>query len=257
MLRSDEGIRRRSRGATREEANMEERTQAPPGLHVFAAGSLQTPFDQLAELWRTTSALPIVLSYANARDLAERIDAGERADVFASASPEHPAALHARGLVEQPRPFATNHLVIAVPAHSRAREIGVLGQPGCRVVIEVEGIPLGDYTRTLLRLLDEVIGNDFAAAAIANVVSQEQKVSAVLERLYRDQADVAVVYNTDIPPTAGRLRAIEVPVRVVGTYVIAGVLASPQPAAAAAWLALIEAPGGREILRQAGFDAAG
>lgn len=132
--------------------------------------------------------------------------------MFASASPHDPAALHARGLVESPRPFASNHLVVAVPSGSRASDARALAATGCRVVIEAEGIPLGDYTRTLLGRLEGRFGAGFATAALANVVREELTVAAVAERLLAGEADAAVLYNTDVAASHGRLRAIEVPV---------------------------------------------
>jgi molybdate transport system substrate-binding protein len=227
--------------------------EAQTSLHVLAAGSLRASFDALAAEWSAGGELPATLSYANARDLAARIKDGEPADVYASASPEHPAALHALGLLDEPRPIATNRLVVAVPVGSAAREPDVLALPGTRVVIEVEGIPLGDYTRVLLERWGEARGRDFVSTVMANVVRQEESVAAVLQRLRRGEADAAVLYNTDVQTAGGRLRAIEAPVPVFGTYVAATVRASRQPDVARAWLALITGPVGGRILRAAGF----
>jgi molybdate transport system substrate-binding protein len=226
----------------------------PRRLRVFAAGSLRAPFDALAAAWAQGSAVAVEVTYDNARELARRIEAGEPADVFASASPADPAALHAAGLVDEPRPFATNRLVVAVPAASDARDARTLAQPGARVVIEVEGIPLGDYTRSLLTQLDRCFGAGFAQQVLANVVTQEQTVTAVVERLTRGEADGAVLYDTDVVASAGRLRALAVPVAVRGTYVVATVRSAHE--AAAAWLSMLEGPTGRSVLRAAGFDPA-
>lgn len=225
-------------------------------LSVLAAGSLRAPFDSLAAHWRARDPLPVTVSYDNARELAARIAAGEPADVFASASPHDPAALHARGLVESPRPFASNHLVVAVPSGSRASDARALAATGCRVVVEAEGIPLGDYTRTLLGRLEGRFGAGFATAALANVVREELTVAAVAERLLAGEADAAVLYNTDVAASHGRLRAIEVPVgaEVRGTYVIAAVCRARQPRAATEWVELACGPVGRRALLLAGFD---
>ena len=230
--------------------------QLGPGtLNVFAAGSQQASIESLAAEWRRRRPLAVAVSYANARDLAQRIVDGEPADVFASASPEHPAALHARGLLDEPRPFATNRLVVAVRSDSDARDARVLAQSGSRVVIEVQGVPLGDYTRILVERLEELFGRGFARAVSGNVVSEEQTVGAVIDRLCSGQADVAVLYSTDVPPISGDVRAIEVPsgAAVQGTYVIATVRAGRQPDAANAWVDLIQGPMGEQVLRAAGF----
>ncbi len=220
-------------------------------LRVFAAGSLKPAFDVLA------AAAPgsLHLDYANARDLEQRIVAGAPADVFASASPDHPARLRAAGLADDPAAFATNRLVIAVPQQSEAGDVGVLATPGTRVVIEVEGIPLGDYTRELLRGLDGIEGAGFAAAVVANVVAQEQTVDAVAERLLAGGGDAAVLYATDVAARPGALRAIELPpgaaVRV--TCVACAISASAHRAQATAWVGALTAPAAAATLRAAGF----
>jgi molybdate transport system substrate-binding protein len=176
-------------------------------LRVFAAGSLRPAFDRLA----AASPQPVALTYANARDLAERISDGVPADVFASASAEHPRLLHGAGLVTTPRPFATNRLVVAVPSACRTQTADVLAASGARVVIEVAGIPLGDYTRLMLLRMDEVAGAGFSALAMTNVVAEEQVVDAVAARLLAGDADAGVLYATDVAARAPRLRAIELP----------------------------------------------
>jgi len=225
------------------------------GLRVFAAGSLRPAF----ELLGAADPGGPQFAYANARDLAERIERGERVDVFASASAEHPRALHAAGLVGEPRPFASNALVVAVPATSPAREPAVLAAPGTRVVIEVEGIPLGDYTRELLARLDELEGAEFAARVFANVVAQEQTVDHVAALLVAGEADAGVLYATDVAARPGELRVIALPAgaAVQVTCVACVVAASAQPAAAAAWVERLTAPATQAIMRRAGFGPPG
>lgn len=222
-------------------------------LRVFAAGSLRPAFELVAAAAPQT----LQLHYANARDLADRIEASEPADVFASASPLHPRALHAAGLVGPVRPFATNRLVVAVPAASRARDVTVLAQPAVRVVIEVEGIPLGDYTRTLLARLDGVVAAGFAARTLANVVDEVQTVDVVADRLLAGAADAAVLYATDVAARPGQLRAIEVPPRaqIAVTCAACVVRAAARPRAAEAWVQALTSAPVRALLERSGFGA--
>jgi molybdate transport system substrate-binding protein len=221
-------------------------------LQVFAAGSLRPAFDVLAV--RTPGGL--ALQYANARDLAQRIEAGERPDVFASASEEHPRALYDAGLVSEPRAFASNRLVVAVPTASSARDAAELARPGVRVVIEVEGIPLGDYTRELLALLDKHAGEGFADRVLINVVAQEQTVDIVADRLLTGEADAAVLYATDVAARPETLRAIEMPAGVgvtVTCFACVVSAAAAAPGRASAWLERLTAPSAVGVLRGAGF----
>jgi molybdate transport system substrate-binding protein len=217
-----------------------------PGLHILAAGSLRPAFGRLAGEVR--------IDYANARDLAARIEAGAKVDVFASASPEHPLALREAGLVGEPRAFASNRLVVAVAGGSPAHDFGVLAAPGTRVVIEVAGIPLGDYTREMLGRLDAAD----ADRALANVVAQEQTVDRVAARILAGEADAAVLYATDVAARPGDLRAIELPpgAGVTVTCVACVVAASPHRARADALINWLTGPSGQELMGRAGFGPA-
>jgi len=192
-------------------------------LRIFAAGSLRPAFDRVV----ATSPRALEISYANARDLAQRIAAGEPADVFASASEEHPRLL--------------NDAVIA--------------DPGTRLVIEVAGVPLGDYTRELFGRMEQITSAGFARRAMANVVVEEQLVDAVADRLLAGDADAGVLYATDVAARAPRLRAIEVPgdAQVAATYVACVTTATSQRARAAAWVEGLVMPSTQAILRGAGF----
>jgi molybdate transport system substrate-binding protein len=230
--------------------------QAPatPGggvLRVFAAGSLRPAFGLLPAAAPST----LQLQYANARDLAERITAGEPADVFASASPAHPHAMYAAGLVGPLLEFATNRLVVAVPATSPAQDFTVLAEPGSRVVIEVEGIPLGDYARALLARLGEIVDARFAARTFANVVDEVQTVDVVADRLVAGVADAAVLYATDVAARSGQLRAIELPrtAQIAVTCVACVVKAAARPRAAEAWVEELTSASVRALLERSGF----
>src|SRR5919198_4066900 len=76
-------------------------------LTVYAASSLTDAFQQLEPKAK--------FSFAGSDELAEQIREGGRADVYASASPKYAQALFRAHLVEQPRTFATNRLVVIVP----------------------------------------------------------------------------------------------------------------------------------------------
>jgi len=229
-------------------------TEQRPALRIFAAGSLRPAF----ELLDASSPDPLEITYANARDLAQRIAAGEPADVFASASEEHPRELHDAGLVDEPRAFATNRVVVAVADASPADDVSVLAEPGTRVVIEVAGIPLGDYTREFFDRLELIEDDGFAQRALANVVIEEQLVDAVAARLLAGDADAGVLYATDVAARSPRLRAIEVPAeaRVSATYVGCVTTSSPRRERASTWVSALSGPATAAIMRSAGFGPA-
>jgi molybdate transport system substrate-binding protein len=189
-------------------------------VRIFAAASLRPALQGLEHEF----------VFDNARELAARIEAGEPADVFCSASPKDPDRLHAAGLVRAPVAFATNRLVIAVP-----RDKNVFDFSRARFAIEVEGVPLGDYTREL-----------FKALPVENIAFQETLVDAVAQRVLDGEADAAILYATDVEARPS-LRAIEVQPTIRATYVAA--VASKHRQARAFVNALVDHP----ALLRAGF----
>ena len=121
-----------------------------------------------------------------------RSEQGAPADVYAAASPKYPDELYAAGLVEKPVVFATNRLVLVVPASNPARigDAFDLARPGVKLVIGQAGVPVGDYTR-------KVLANLGLSSALANVVSQETDVKGVVAKVALGEADAGIVYATD------------------------------------------------------------
>src|SRR3954453_2679794 len=75
------------------------------------------------------------LSFAGSDELAAQIRAGARPDVFASANTKLPDQLYAAKLVDRPRVFAANRLVLAVPASgARVTSVNDVAKPGMKVV---------------------------------------------------------------------------------------------------------------------------
>src|SRR4051794_4822528 len=75
-------------------------------------------------------------SFAGSGELAAQIRRGVKPDVFASANTKLPDELYREGLVEKPRVFAGNRLVLAVPADG-AKVTGLedLYRPGVKLAI--------------------------------------------------------------------------------------------------------------------------
>ncbi|RZT97915.1 molybdate ABC transporter substrate-binding protein [Rivibacter subsaxonicus] len=89
-----------------------------PALEVFAAGSLRSALTEVAKAFEQAEpGTGVRLSFGASGLLKDRIAAGERADVFASANMEHPQALATGGAATPVQRFARNALcVLAAPA---------------------------------------------------------------------------------------------------------------------------------------------
>lgn len=212
------------------------------GLTVFAAASLTEVFQELAP--------NVTFNFAGSDELATQIREGAPADVYAAASPRYPDELFEEGLIEEPQIFATNRLVLIVPADNPAgiRSVDDLTAEGVRLVVGAEGVPIGDYTRTVLETLD-------ATDVLENVVSNEEDVKGVVGKITSGAADAGFVYVTDATAAGDDVEAIELPedAQAVVRYPIAVVVASENQDAAAAFVGLVLGEDGQQALADAGF----
>jgi molybdate transport system substrate-binding protein len=220
-----------------------------PRLTVFGAASLQ---GSLSAYGKSFAGARVRGSFAGSDQLAAQIRQGARPDVFASADTTYPAQLYREGLVERPRVFAANRLVIAVPAASRIASLADLTRPGTKLVIGDPSVPVGAYTRQVLARLPAAERR----AVLANVRSQEPEVSSVLAKLLGGAADAGFVYVTDTRAApSGRLRTIPLPERLQPevAYAAAVVRGTSQPGLARRYLGGLLSGRGAVELRRAGF----
>jgi molybdate transport system substrate-binding protein len=182
--------------------------------------------------------------------LAAQIQQGLPADVFASANTGLPWQLHRKGLVTRPVVFTANRLVIVIgrgnPLHLHS--VHDLERSGLKIVIAAAGVPVGDYTRKVLRRLGLSDLVDKAAA-------QETDVREVLAQVVLGQADAGFVYATDARTVKGKVGVIGLPKsaqpRVL--YAAAAVKSSKHLQAAKAWVHRLLTRRAQEKLRAAGF----
>lgn len=212
------------------------------GLTIFAAASLTEVFQELAP--------DVTFNFAGSDELATQIREGAPADVYAAASPRYPGELSEAKLVEEPQIFATNRLVVVVPSDNPAEIESVqdLRADGIKLVVGAEGVPIGDYTRTVLESLG---AND----VLENVVSNEEDVKGVVGKVASGDADAGFVYATDAQAAGDDVRAIELPEEAQAgvEYPIAVVVDTGHRDAAEAFVALVLGEDGRRALEDAGF----
>jgi molybdate transport system substrate-binding protein len=220
-----------------------------PQIAVSAASSMK---EALTACARDYAGATVRLQFAGSDELAAQIRQGVPVDVFAAASPALPAALAKEGKLEAPVAFASNRLVLAVPAGGdKVRSLADLERPGVDLVIGAEGVPVGDYTRKALAAL----GAARRDAVLAHVRSEEPDVKGVVGKLAQKAADAGFVYVTDVEASDGRLRAIELPAKLnpKATYAAGVVKGSKQFDAAQAFVDDLLAGGCHDALLAAGF----
>jgi molybdate transport system substrate-binding protein len=233
-----------------------------PGLTVFAAASLGAAFQDLGTIFeRNYPGRRVRFNFAGSQQLAVQLEHGARADLFASADERWMAYVAERDLLaEAPRIFAHNRLVAILPRANPAGIAGLreLARPDLKLVIAAEAVPVGRYTRMSLSKLSRANGfpRDYQARVLANVVSEEETVKAVVAKVELGEADAGIVYASDATgPVASRLQvlAIPEPQNVVADYPMAVLRGASAPDAAKAFAALVLGPEGQRVLQAHGL----
>jgi molybdate transport system substrate-binding protein len=213
-------------------------------LTIFAAASLTNVFPQIDAKHH--------YSFAGSNALAAQIKQGAPADVFASANTSIPQQLYDAGLVEKPVVFTRNALILIVPKSNpaRIRSVYDLRRNGVKLVVAAPGVPVGDYTRTVLHNL----GLD---DALGNVVSNETDVREVLAKVALGEADAGFVYTTDARAVRGKVATLGIrwSAQPIVQYAVAVVKTSTHKAAARGFVAKLLRPWAQSKLRAAGFLA--
>lgn len=235
-------------------------------ITVYAAASLRDAFLELGPLLeRDAVRTRVRYNFAGSQQLAMQLEQGASADVFASADRRWMNHLEERNLTAgSPTIFAHNRLVVIVPRANPGRIRGLedLGRPGVKLVLGAEAVPVGRYAREMLRRLEGRPGfpASYAVEVLANVVSQEENVKAVVAKVQLGEADAGFVYRSDVGPRLEReLTVLEVPdaANVTASYAVVVLAGARDPAAARAFVDLLLGPEAGRVLSRHGLEPAG
>jgi molybdate transport system substrate-binding protein len=213
-------------------------------LNVYAASSLRDVFTQI-------DASP-AYNFLGSNVLLTQIQRGAPADVFASASPAEPQTLFRQGGCTRPVTFATNKLVMIVAKGNPKGLASVyrLRPGGFRLAVGNPGVPIGVYTRSLLRRLG------LSRVLTKNTVSQEANVANIVTKVALGSADAGFAYVTDGRIASDRVDIVRLPryAQPPVRYGICQVIRSgADTAGAAAFIAKVRSDRGRGLLKAAGF----
>jgi len=140
----------------------------------------------------------------------------------------------------------------------RIKRLQDLARPGLKLVLAGESVPAGKYSREVLAKLSAAPGfpSDFARRALANLVSDEENVKAVVAKVQLGEADAGLAYRSDVTPAvASRVHVLEIPEErnVLAEYPIAIVRQAADTAGARAFVELVLSPEGQRVLGRHGL----
>lgn len=217
---------------------------AAQAINVYAATSLTSVFPALDKSPR--------YSFGGSNTLQLQIERGAPADVFASASPHEAQTLFHEGLCTRPVTFAINRLVLLIPNANPGNVTSVysLRSGGRRISIGQGGVPIGAYTRQLLRRMR------LSSILSSNRVSQQSNVGQVSSQVALGSADAGFVYYTDGLAVKDRTKMLSLPkwAQPPVRYLICTVKrAGVDTAGAKAFIDKVTGRAGRGALKAYGF----
>jgi molybdate transport system substrate-binding protein len=225
-------------------------------LHVFAAASLTESFTTIAAHYHQAHpTLTVAFNFAGAQVLEQQIANGAPADVFASADLANMQKASDAGLVAASQIFARNKLVLILPGTNAARIMTLhdLARKGVKIDIEAANVPAGKYTLEILNKLSQSpdYGSAYKTSVLGNVVSQEDNVKAVVQKVQLGEVDAGFVYQTDVTPSvATKVTVLPIPdaFNVIAQYPIAVVKQTPHFSQAQAFTRYVFSPDGQAVL---------
>jgi molybdate transport system substrate-binding protein len=173
---------------------------------VLAASSLSAVFQDLAPGFVAGHpGATVEFTFAGSQQLRAQLEQGAPGSVFASADRRQMEAAVEAGVVEggTVRVFATNRLVVLVPASNPAKigRFADLSRPGVRIAVADPAVPAGRYTREMLDRAKEdgwVLGPGFVTGFESNIVTREQSVAGVVAKVALGEVDAGVAYESDL-----------------------------------------------------------
>lgn len=218
-------------------------------ITVFAAASLTESFNQIGSDFEAAHpGVKVTFNFAGSSALAQQIDQGAPADVFASAAPKNMKDVTDTGAItDKPVTFVTNTLEIVVPAGNPAKVTGLadFAKPNLKIALCAEQVPCGAASKTV-----------FAEAGITPApATLEQDVKAVLTKVSLGEVDAALVYRTDVKAAGDKVEGIEFPesAKAVNEYPIAACAKAPNAEGAKAFVDYVLSDKGKAVLTEAGF----
>ena len=218
---------------------------------VFAAASLTGTFTELGKKFEAAHpGVEVTFNFGGSSALAQSINSGAPADVFAAASPATMKTVGDAGGVDgAAQNFVSNTLTIAVPKGNpkHLTSLRDLTAPGVKVALCAKEVPCGAAAVTALK----------AAAVDLTPVTLEQDVKGALTKVELGEVDASLVYRTDVRADAAKIDGVDFPeaAKAVNQYPIAPLAQAPNKDGAAAFVAYVRSAEAQQVLTAAGFQA--
>jgi len=213
---------------------------------VFAAASLTETFTQIGKDFEAAHpGVRVKFNFGGSSSLAQQINQGAPADVFASASPANMKQVADTGAVT----FVRNKLQIAVGKGNplKIASLADVTKPEVKLALCAQQVPCGAAAKKAFEV----------AKLTPRPVTLEQDVKATLTKLKLGEVDAALVYRTDVSAAAGDVDGVDFAeaTQAINDYPIVALAKAPNAAGGKAFVDYVLSDMGRQVLTKAGFDA--
>ena len=241
-------------------------------LRVLAAGSLREVVGEISGRYQTATGVQVVADFGPSGVLRERIEKGEKADLFASADMGHPLKLLADGRATRADMFTRNALcAFAAPkvGLTQANFVERLLDPAVRLGTSTpKADPAGDYTWLMFHRADAIHPGAYAildqkAQQIVGGPTNNAPVDGkdpAAAALLSGKIDVMIGYCSGrerMAKAVPELQAVEVPKEIAaGPEYGLAILKGADPRAEDLALFMLS-PEGQQVFAQFGFAPVG
>jgi len=218
-------------------------------ITVFAAASLKGTFTELGKQFEVAHPGDMVkFSFGASSALAEQINSGAPADVFASAAPKNMNQVVTPGNASNPQNFAKNTAEVAVPPNNPAKVTSVndLAKSSVKTALCQPQVPCGVVATQVFK----------NAKITVKPVTLQPDVKSVLTQVELGNVDAGVVYVTDVMAAGSKVKGVTIPADLNSStlYPIATLTHSKEQSIAQAFVAYVMSPASEQVLKAAGFE---
>ena len=218
-------------------------------VRVLAAASLTEAFTDLGHAFEAAhEGTKVELSFASSSALAQQIDDGGPADVFASADEANMRKVVDAGNATDAEVIARNRLAILVEKGNPKGVSGLadLAQRDVVLVLCAPAVPCGKYAAAALE----------KAGVTVNPASLEENVKAAASKVTLGEADAGIVYATDVKAAGDEAEGVVIDIaddpELLATYLMAKTTSASSDAADA-WMDFVRSDEGQHVLAARGF----
>jgi molybdate transport system substrate-binding protein len=210
---------------------------------------LEEAFGTIAKNFQAANpGVTVKVNLGASSSLAQQVNSGAPADVFASASPTNMKQVVSAGGASSSTNFVKNVMEVAVPPSNPGHITSVtdLAKSGVKVAVCQPQVPCGVVAATVFK----------NAKITVKPATLEQDVKSTLTKVELNEADAGMVYVTDVRAAGSKAKGVVIPADINASteYPIAALSKAPNSAGAKAFVAYVLSPAGQQVLSADGFE---